>query len=53
MKSLFVMIGIILGLKYKKLINNKNHAYKSYRQNENKSSAFQDFQLIQSIIYSN
>ena len=27
----------------KKLINDKNHAYKSYRQNENNSSTFQNF----------
>ena len=32
----------------KKLINDKNHAYKSYRQNENNSRTFQNFQFLQS-----
>ena len=31
----------------KKLINDKNHAYKSYRQNENNSPTFQNFQFLQ------
>ena len=50
MKQLFVMIGIHLGLIKisKKLINDKNHAYKSYRQNENNSLTFQNFQFLQS-----
>ena len=50
MKQLFVMIGIHLRLinNIKKLINNKNHAYKSYRQNENNSSTFQNSQFHQS-----
>ena len=29
-------------------INDKNHAYKSYRQNENNSPTFQNFQFLQS-----
>ena len=32
----------------KKLINDKNHAYTSYHQNENSSSTFQDLQFLQS-----
>ena len=32
----------------KKLTNDKNHAYKSYRQNENNSPTFQIFQFLQS-----
>ena len=32
----------------KKLINDKNHAYTSYHQNENKPSAFQNFRFFQS-----
>ena len=32
----------------KNLINDKNHAYKSYPQNENSSSTFQNFQFLQS-----
>ena len=29
-------------------MNDKNHAYTSYRQNENNSSTFQNFQFLQS-----
>ena len=32
----------------KKLINDKNHEYKSYRQNENNSPTFQNFQFLHS-----
>ena len=32
----------------KKFINDKNHAYKCYRQNENNSLTFQNFQFLQS-----
>ena len=32
----------------KKLINDKNHVYKSYRQNENNLPSFQNFQFLQS-----
>ena len=32
----------------KKLINDKNHAYKSYRQNENNSPTFENFEFLQS-----
>ena len=32
----------------KKLINDKNHAYKCYRQNENDSPTFENFEFLQS-----
>ena len=34
----------------KKLINDKNRAYTSYRQNENNSSTFQHFQFLQLLL---
>ena len=51
MKQLFVMIGFNkpwINKNIKKLTNDKNHEYKSYRQNENNSPTFQNFQFLQS-----